>query len=108
LFKDVWNARHERLVDLNNGMLKLCLRLLKWQKDVVQTDIPADIDLGNLISTKKPFSERTFYQPFPYRQNFGNGFVPNLSILDLLLCHGPESSQILAKSVKTPLERFIS
>ena len=36
----------------------------------------------------------------PYDQIFGVNFVPNLSVLDLLFCKGPESKDILKLSKK--------
>jgi hypothetical protein len=105
-FRAVWDSKPETLLELNRGMMTVCLRLLKWQTPVVETANTADIDLRDRILAKNPFGEREFYQPHPYRQNFGSAFVPNLSILDVVLCHGPESTNILRQSVRRPLERF--
>jgi hypothetical protein len=55
-------------------------------------------DLRSSISAKKPYSERSFYQPAPYYQVFGNQFVENLSLIDLLFCEGPRSPIIISQS----------
>ena len=47
------------------------------------------------ISAKKDWTTRSIYQNRSYRQCFGTEFVPNLSILDLLMNHGKESLTFL-------------
>ena len=47
------------------------------------------------ISAKKEWTTRSIYQNRSYRQCFGTEFVPNLSILDLLMNHGKESLTFL-------------
>ena len=49
----------------------------------------------DLISAKKDWTTRSIYQNRSYRQCFGTEFVPNLSILDLLMNHGKESLTFL-------------
>jgi len=99
--KAVWEDKAERLIDLNLNFLKLMLRIL--QKDLkisftkeFQKECPQDF--RNVINPKKDFSNRKIYEPVPYPQLFGDTFVPNLSIVDLIMCEGPNAAQILTQS----------
>jgi len=56
-------------------------------------------DFRSKIHPKTDFSLNGIYNPIAYRQNFGNEFVPNLSILDLLFCQGSQSLKILQSSL---------
>jgi len=108
-FLSVLNGKPELLVDLNQAMLSVCLRMLQWQIDIqTNSDENQLLDVRNTILPKQSFDARDFYQAISYQQNFGNTFVPNLSILDLLFCQGPVAGQILKSSVKRPIEPFQS
>ena len=108
-FHAVLKSKPDLLVDLNHAMLSVCFRILQWQIDINGNVSAIDShDLRNTILPKQPFETRDFYQPISYQQNFGKTFAPNLSILDLLFCQGPESGQILRNSIKIPIEPFKS
>ena len=53
-----------------------------------------------LISPKQPLEADQAFRPVPYYQVFGTrtGFIPNLSIIDLLFNLGPESRMVLKHS----------
>lgn len=94
------------LFQLNRSILSLCLQWLRWNKIVKEsvsyrpeTDMD---DLRNVISSKWEYGGRPFYRPVRYQQVFGSTFVPNLSILDMVCCMGPESGRILAASAGQP------
>ncbi len=60
------------------------------------------IDFRNGIFPKKHRQkEDKRFLPMPYAQVFEerHGFLPNLSILDLLFCTGPQASLILEQSI---------
>jgi len=106
-FQKVWDHPPETLLELNHEMLSVCLRLLQWQIDIVYDTKENDVfDIRGHIVPKIPYSRRNFFHPTPYAQNFGDNFVTNMGILDLLLCQGPASGEILKKAVQTPIERF--
>ncbi|MEQ9230278.1 MAG: WbqC family protein [Cyclobacteriaceae bacterium] len=102
-----WEAKPKYLVDLNHAFLSVCFRVLQWQIDIlIDHSENAPYDLRDKIRAKESYECRQYYEPSLYVQNFGNTFVPNLSILDLLMCQGPESGKILRDSIQTPIERF--
>ncbi len=96
------------LFDFNVELLTLCLRFLGIKKEITytlsyQTDVGKTIfDARSAINPPKSDENSLFYQSLPYYQTFGNDFVPNLSIIDLLFNAGPESPLILRQSAILP------
>jgi hypothetical protein len=92
------------LCDLSRGMLSFCLRNLGLKTEISESLVyekevgPEIFDLRAQITSKKPSSSRSIYQPVPYYQVFGSPFVSNLSLIDLLFCEGPNSLAILRAS----------
>jgi hypothetical protein len=86
------------LVDLNIDLLSFVYRILdvpfvyKYTNEFGVFEGQSEYDQ---ISAKKDWQERSIYQNRSYRQCFGQEFVPNLSILDLLMNHGKESLNFL-------------
>ncbi len=95
---------HEFLVALNFDLLSFCLKSLRLKPDLTvsmsyqQTVAPNQVDMRSAIQAKIPYSSRKHYQPAPYYQVFGNQFVSNLSLVDLLFCAGPVAGSILVAS----------
>lgn len=94
------------LVDLNYDLLTICLRLLGISKEITYNlSVPflsdkAVIDAFSIINNKKSKNIHKYYQSIAYYQTFGNDFVSNLSIVDLLFNMGPEARGILLRSCK--------
>lgn len=88
-----------RLFTLNRLLLKALLRQLGLEVAVLETQaygqVPeGTLDLREAIHPKHP--KLPFEAP-PYPQVFQDrhGFIPNLSILDLLFCTGPQAPLLL-------------
>jgi WbqC-like protein family len=99
----VLSSSPAHLIDLNLNVLSLCLKWLGWKKMIsmspsYQPETDRD-DLRNVISDKQNFRNRTFLRVVPYHQVFGNTFVPNLSILDLVCCVGPDAGRYISGSL---------
>jgi len=59
-------------------------------------------DFRNTVHPKVAWQRDSSFKPSEYFQVFGEklGFIPNLSILDLLFNEGPNSLQVLEQSIK--------
>lgn len=92
------------LFDFNLELLTLCLHYLGIKKEITNTlsHSAGDTTLFDarcMINAKKKPDGSLFYQNFPYHQTFGNDFVMNMSIVDLLFNKGPESRLVLSQSI---------
>ena len=97
-FAGFYERQYAFLLDYNMELFELLLRLLKldvaWElTDRYQADYPERIDLRALVHPKKeaPRPVEPYYQVFASK----NGFLPNLSIVDLLFNLGPQSKSHL-------------
>ncbi len=97
------------LFDLNWEILTICRKWLRTKLPVNLTEsyekLPAAgiFDARSRLNARKRTENYTFYQPSPYAQNFGPDFVPNLSLLDIMFCQGPEARHYLKS--ERPKER---
>ena len=95
---------HESLLKLNNSLLTFCLKMLNLPVKINYTEkydleAPEGIfDLRSAIHPKKGIGNLTWFRPESYYQVFGKNFVPNLSVLDLLFCMGPDALVVLKRS----------
>jgi len=95
---------HVFLIDLNFDLLSFCLQNIKHKPNLsvsqtYQQSTAANYkDMRSAIQAKIPFTSRKHYRPAPYYQVFGNQFVSNLSLVDLLFCAGPMAGSILVAS----------
>lgn len=105
-FRPLYEQHFDFLVDFNDALRQTVLSLLSLEKDITSsneyvTPTPEMTDLRSIISPKQSLEADAAFRPIPYYQVFKErtGFVPNLSIVDLLFNMGPESRMVLKKSL---------
>ena len=93
------------LIDLNWSILTLCLDLLQFDPHLSLTEAYDPLlncrenDLRSAIHPKKPYQATLAYAPQPYPQVFGNKFVKDLSVLDVLFCEGPNAYAVIKSGI---------
>jgi hypothetical protein len=106
-FTHTYEKKPRFLADLNYELLTICLRLVGIKKEIRyilsgEREEEKGVDnVISLINNKKSQNSSIYYQPLPYYQTFGNDFVGNLSIIDLLFNMGPEAKSVLLRSCKS-------
>lgn len=105
LISAVLSKTHPFLLDLNSEALEAVCRATGIDVPVGYTDRyepegTRENDYRYRITPKKP-SEIPGYRDLPYTQVFGEkqGFVPGLSIIDMLLNNGPGTRALLLRSL---------
>lgn len=95
-FEKIYKQKFNTLVELNEFCLKTILKIMKVKKDYsYTTDFEKIVDENDYrISLSKGTNKiemKPYYQVFADR----HGFIPNLSIVDLLFNEGPNSIHYL-------------
>ena len=81
-FAPFYQKRWEFLADFNEALMALCTELLDITRPMPRTTTYE----GDALAALPPFTPRPYYQMFASR----HGFLPDLSIVDLLFNLGPE------------------
>ena len=105
---DLIQSKPQLLFELNQKILTFCLENLKinqskilYSETYIDTTNQDFTDLRETFSTKHNESRLTIFQQKPYSQTFGNDFVANLSIIDLLCNLGPQAKNYLSDQKPT-------
>lgn len=91
LFFEIIGRRHEWLYDLNRELLELALRLMKSDVTPLFSEsyiTDARHDFRTVRGGAAGFSGREYWQIF-------DGWEPNLSVVDTLMCEGPRTLELL-------------
>ncbi len=103
-FRSIFLKRPPYLFDLNLALLQTCLQLLQLEKKLELSNQYEKKPPENIIDARAALYPKNrlhcscYYQPLQYQQVFGQGFNPNLSIIDLLFCEGQHALTILQQS----------
>ncbi|MCD7901179.1 MAG: WbqC family protein [Bacteroides sp.] len=114
-FRPFYEKKYPFLVDYSEELFRLICELIDISPDVTRSDSyktefkPNEFDFRETIHPKKDFREadpdfiaQPYYQVFEER----HGFLPDLSIIDLLFNMGPESLLVLQDSQSTSADRL--
>jgi hypothetical protein len=107
-FRPFYEKKFDFLVDYNEQLCQLVCQLIDIDTSLLRTESyvaePSNtiIDLRDAIHPKKEVMDDASFSAVPYYQVFQErlGFLPNLSIIDLLFNMGPEAILVLQKSIK--------
>lgn len=103
-FKDIIYSRSPKLIDYNQQILTMCLKLLQlnpklsYSHNYIEKAAEDYTDYRSKIHPKNSKGNLADFQPKSYTQIFGKDFVPNLSIIDLLFCEGPNALEVIRAS----------
>ena len=106
-FRPLYEKPAPYLVDFNEALRQTVCSLLGLpcivspSSDYVAEPAPDTVDLRGVLTPKRPDKSELAFRVVPYYQVFRErtGFLPDLSIVDLLFNLGPESRLILRKSL---------
>lgn len=113
-FRPFYEKRYEFLIDFNEELCRLVCSLIDLQPRMERTTGyrtsfgPDEADFRERIHPKRDFrKEDPDFVAKPYYQVFQErlGFLPNLSIIDLLFNMGPESLLVLGDSLRGHSEK---
>jgi len=102
--KPFFESKTESLLEHNLNIIKTLREILQLDFEIQVTDAfqPSDAyeqDFRRAFNPRGPI-EADWFVAEPYLHVFGEGFVPDLSILDLICNQGPASSLVLKGSYR--------
>lgn len=103
---EIFNKKQKTLLELNKELLTKCLEFLELNVKIDFTEIKKNAgknvcyNAKNEINPKNSVSKNSIFSAKKYFQVFGNNFVNNLSVIDLIFCEGPQARHIIEKSCR--------
>lgn len=103
-FEPLFHKKNEFLIDFNNEINSLIFNILNINTKIsfTQNYIPEGdksfTDLRNIIHPKKTQQPHLYYYdetPYPQVFDYKQGFVPNLSIIDMIFNIGTDAKNLL-------------
>ena len=96
----IFTKKHDFLFDLNHQITSLLLKLLKLQAKIEFSETyclnyEGNSDIVDFRDGYKILSQLNSNKKYPQVFEDRHGFIPGLSILDLLFCMGPNSKLFL-------------
>lgn len=106
-FRPFYEQKWEFLMDYNQALQEKVCELIDFTPNITRTEAFISLseagiqDLRGVIHPKREIAVDGKFQVIPYYQVFKErqGFLPNMSIMDLLMNMGPESILILKNSL---------
>lgn len=104
-FRPIYQQRWEYLMDLNEALIRKCCELIGLQVPLQRTAHflrPEDSGKQKALPMsvhREGLGEAPYYQVFAHK----HGFLPDLSVIDLIFNLGPESILYLSQSVTPSL-----
>jgi WbqC-like protein family len=99
-FEPIYQKKYEFLFDFNIDLFQTCCKLLKINSKIsFNTHYAKDIEHPEIIDFRNQIKPNQFFPTPKYPQIFEDrfGFVPDLSIIDLMFCMGNQAKGYLSK-----------